>query len=117
MSNSLLYFSVLSPEHLKAVQLTGKSSMEGEKWLQMEMGGREQEERGKLSLRCCVHGILPESASAGAVETSVQTRKYMDVLEIDCCSANEHQVLSFRSPGAQRGWLRSGSVWGFAMAC
>lgn len=47
----------------------------------------EQEERGKLSLRCCVRDILPESASVGAVETSVQTRKYMDVLEIDCCGA------------------------------
>lgn len=44
MSNSLSYFSVLSPVHLKAVQLTGKSSMNGEKRMQMEMGGRETEE-------------------------------------------------------------------------
>lgn len=41
MSNSLPDFSVLSPVHLKAAQLTGKSSMEGEKRMQMEIGGRE----------------------------------------------------------------------------
>lgn len=43
-----------------------------------------EQERGKLSLGYLCVWHLPESASIGAVETSVQTGKYMKVLEIRC---------------------------------
>lgn len=82
MSNSLSYFSILSPVHLKAVELTGKSSMEGEKRIEMEMGGGKigkllKEERDKLSVRwlCVWHT---------ARICSVHTRKYRNILEIHC---------------------------------